>query len=92
MSEPTRIRTGLFQLDEHGVEITRPWSCRCGKDYTQRSLSMQFMNMVERVQPSALSAIARDIPGLWCPVHCPSCERKALNFGRYTVPDTRGAA
>lgn len=92
MSEPERITTGLFAVDKHGVEITRPWRCRCGTEYTQHILSEKFLGMVERISAGAIAAVTNDIPGFWCPVHCPICERKALNYGRYTVPDERGAA
>jgi hypothetical protein len=96
MSAPERITTGLFATDESGAEITRANHCYCGKAFTQRILGMRFLGMVERIRQSAVQAIADQIPGYWCPVHCPSCERKALrDFAvpvervAYTVPDSR---
>lgn len=85
-------KTGFFAEGPDGQEITRPMNCAlCGAEFQQRLLSERFMLAVEKRGPRAMAMLRNQIPDLWCPVYCPSCERLALaHEGREA--EMRGAA
>jgi hypothetical protein len=90
--EPTPIGDDpMFAKNAAGQVITREAVCECTAPFTQIMLSERFMSLVERAGPGALSAVMREIPGLYVPVHCPKCERVDLGHaGR--IGDARASA
>lgn len=69
---------GWFGKDADGNEITRSATCLCGRVFAQRQLSARFMEMCEGRGAGAVRAVMRDIPDLFVPINCPSCERRQL--------------
>lgn len=59
-----------------GHTITRDRTCECGRCFVQMILSERQLAAAERM--GIVPLIAKQIPGFWVPVHCPSCERKDL--------------
>lgn len=62
-------------------ETRRDATCECGKPFEQRQLTERFMSVVEKFGAGAIQAMTRDVPDLFVPVHCPSCERR--DIGRH---------
>lgn len=54
--------------------VTRERDCECGKRFTQHQLSEAFMLLAEGKSKRAAQLVARQIPELFVPVHCPRCE------------------
>lgn len=80
-----RLRVGFFAVypeghEDEGQLITHDKLCECGEEFTQFMPSERFMESVEARGPHALELFARQIPGLWVPVHCPKCERHDLTL------------
>lgn len=67
-----------FSKDAAGRPITRERACVCGRPYVQALLSDRVLKMVERRGPDAVRKFMAQIPELYVPVECPTCERRSL--------------
>lgn len=72
-------RDGMFAVDAAtGEPIIRERACGCGRRFTQRCLSPRFMEIAEGKSAHAVKLVMQQIPDLFVPVHCPSCESRDL--------------
>ena len=67
-----------FAKTAEDAPITRKALCLCGREFVQGLLSKRFTDAVERQGQRAVSEVLRQIPELYVPVNCPSCERRAI--------------
>lgn len=85
MAQPESVasiveRDPMFSVDVEGHPITRQQTCECGRSFTQRLLSERFLTILETHSKRAIELTAKQIPGFFVPVHCPSCERMDLGM------------
>lgn len=72
-SELTRVDFGMLERNAAGGFVTRDATCQCGKQFTQCIMAAKALESLER--QGKVEVVAKQIPGFWLPVHCPTCER-----------------
>lgn len=78
----------MFGRTAEGMLIERERACECGRRFTQHILSERFMRIVEQQSKHAAELVTKQVPGLWIPVHCLSCERRDLGH-QATIDESR---
>lgn len=68
--------------------VTRDCVCKCGKPFTQKMVSNQFVKTFLK-QGRALEMFKIKSPRGFLPVWCVPCERKALGVEAGAVPPRR---
>lgn len=87
MNRPTNIGDTLG-ADPMFSGAVRERTCECGRRFAQRQLSERFMLIVERRSKQTAALLARQIPELYVPVHCPACERRDIGH-QASLDDSR---
>ena len=72
-SELTRVDFGVLERNAAGGFVERNVWCGCGKAFVQCLMATKALESLER--QGKVDVVAKQIPGFWLPVHCPTCER-----------------